>query len=84
MEDINNPKLLRLVKRLNTETLKYVEGKSTEKKIINILKKISTVIEPLPVGEKAVLNRTKIKENMEIISKLLIIAYEVLKHFIDH
>ncbi len=84
MEERNLSKLLKLVQLLQVETEKYAEGKSTERKIIKILGKISTIFDPLEKGNKVVWNHNKIKENMELISKFLIIAYEVLKHFMEH
>lgn len=84
MEDQSLSELLKLAELLEEETLKYTDGNSTKEQIIKILVKIKVVITTLSKVEKTHFNFTKIKESMDITSKIIIIVYEVLKHFIDH
>ena len=80
MKDHNVSELLLQIELLNEENVKYLDGKSTKKKIILILGKINDVLLPPPKKGSKSINLTNIKELMEIVSKLIIIFYEVLKH----
>jgi methyltransferase-like protein len=73
MKNQNHSKLLKLIELLKEETVKYLDGKCSEKKIILILGKINKVLLPPPKKGKRPFNVTNIKEVMDLVSKLIII-----------
>jgi len=80
MEDNNFSELFELIQLLQEEIFKYKDGKSTDKQIIELLGKINALFIPPPKKGLNKINLTKINNLMDIISKLVIIACQVLKH----
>ncbi len=80
MEDYNFSELFELVSQLEDEIFKYIDGKSTENQVVKILGKINALFFHPPKKDRKAINLTKVRDLMDILSKLIIISYEVLKH----
>jgi hypothetical protein len=71
--------LLRYVDSLREEILKYADDKSRHEIIIDIMEKINSEFARPPNKRTALNDPTKIRLLMDIVTKLFVIVYELLK-----